>query len=171
MQVGLPTNFKAARFGAEESTALLRRLEADIDQARFDPSPLPLSPAGRGEKTNPLSPAGRGEKTNPLSPAGRGVGVRGDCPLEIPVRFKVHVSLFVPLAKWPMLMAGNYRCIRRDGMIPIREAVHADPARSQAMYDWVCKLCKALGALDADLVPFERYAKADRKSTRLNSSH
>ena len=86
--------------------------------------------------------------------------MRGDYPLEIPVRFKVHVSLFVPLAKWPMLMAGNYRCIRRDGMIPIREAVHADPARSQAIYDWVCKLCKALGAQDADLVPFEKYAKA-----------
>src|SRR4051794_30762827 len=35
LQVGLPTNFKAARFGADEPTALLRRLEADIDAARF----------------------------------------------------------------------------------------------------------------------------------------
>jgi hypothetical protein len=34
-------------------------------------------------------------------------------PLEIPVKLKVHDSLFVPLAKWPMLMTGNYRCIRR----------------------------------------------------------
>jgi len=41
------------------------------------------------------------------------------------VKLKVHDSIFVPLAKWPMLMAGNYRCIRRDDMIPIKEAVHA----------------------------------------------
>src|SRR5712692_4043969 len=74
LQVGLPTNFKAACFGAEEPTALLRNLEADIEAARFDPSPLPLSPGGRGE------------------------GVRGG-PIEIPVKLKVHDSLFVPLAK------------------------------------------------------------------------
>jgi hypothetical protein len=42
------------------------------------PSPLPLSPRGRGEKLVPLSPEGRGEKLVPLSPAsgerGRGEG-------------------------------------------------------------------------------------------------
>src|SRR5262249_42220629 len=42
LQVGLPTNFKAARFGAEEPTALLRRLEADIEAARFDPGGGPV---------------------------------------------------------------------------------------------------------------------------------
>src|SRR5207244_5711937 len=36
LQVGLPTNFKAAPFGPEEPTTLLRELEVDIDQARFD---------------------------------------------------------------------------------------------------------------------------------------
>src|SRR5439155_17650289 len=36
LQVGLATNFKAARFDADQPTALLRRLEADIDAARFD---------------------------------------------------------------------------------------------------------------------------------------
>src|SRR5262245_29986675 len=61
LQVGLPTNFKAARFEAEEPTALLRQLEADIEAARFE--------AG-GEK------------------------------IEIPVKLKVHESVFVPLAKW-----------------------------------------------------------------------
>jgi hypothetical protein len=121
LQVGLPTNFKAARFGAEEPTDLLRHLEADIDQARFDP---------------------------------------GDGPLEIPVKLKLHDSLFVPLAKWPMLMTGNYRCIRRDDMISIQEAVHANPAKSREIYDWVSQLCKTLGADDADLVSFEKYAKA-----------
>src|SRR5439155_9660799 len=121
LQVGLPTNFKAARFGAEEPTALLRHLEADIDQARFDP---------------------------------------GNGPLEIPVKLKVHDSLFVPLAKWPMLIAGNYRCIGRDGIVSIHDAVHADLDKSRQIYDWVRKLCKKLGADDADLVPFEKYAKA-----------
>jgi hypothetical protein len=121
LQVGLPTNFKAARFGAEEPTALLRQLAADIEAARFD---------------------------------------LGDGPIEIPVKLKVHDSLFVPLAKWPMLIAGNYRCIRRDAMISIHEAVHGDLDRSREIYDWVCKLCTRLGAEDADLVPFEKYARA-----------
>ena len=80
--------------------------------------------------------------------------------MEIPVKLKVHDSLFVPLAKWPMLLAGNYRCIRRDDMISINDAVHGDLAQSSAIYDWVWQLCKRLGADDADLVPFEKYEKA-----------
>src|SRR5262245_32437740 len=107
LQVGLPTNFKAARFGAEGPTALLRQLEADVQEARVDP---------------------------------------GGGPVEVPVKLKVHDSLFVPLANWPMLLAGNYRCIRRDGMISIREAVHADLDRSREIYDWVRQLCTRLGA-------------------------
>jgi hypothetical protein len=121
LQVGLPTNFKAARFEAEEPTALLRDLEADIEQARFDP---------------------------------------GDGPIEIPVKLKVHDSVFVPLAKWPMLISGNYRCVRRDDMISIKEAVYSNIDKSREIYDWVCGLCTGLGAEDADLVPFEKYARA-----------
>ena len=30
-----------------------------------------------------------------------------------PVKLRVHDSVFVPLAKWAMLLAGNYRCVRR----------------------------------------------------------
>src|SRR5207248_328926 len=30
--------------------------------------------------------------------------------IELPVKLKVHESVFVPLAKWAMLLAGNYRC-------------------------------------------------------------
>src|SRR5688572_3295721 len=63
LRVTLPTNFKAARFGSDAHSAILRRLEADIGA------------------------------------------------LELPVKLKVHESLFVPLAKWAMLLAGNYRCI------------------------------------------------------------
>ena len=80
--------------------------------------------------------------------------------MELPVKLKVHESVFVPLAKWAMLMAGNYRCVTKDGMIPIRDAVHRDPAASRSVYDWVVKLCVALGAQEGDMVPFEKYAAA-----------
>ena len=33
--------------------------------------------------------------------------------IELPVKLKVHESVFVPLAKWAMLIAGNYRCARK----------------------------------------------------------
>jgi len=121
LQVGLPTNFKAARFEAEEPTAMLREIEADIDAARFQCE-------------------------------------EGD--LEVPVKLKVHDSVFVPLAKWPMLIAGNYRCIRPNDMIPIREAVHGNVDESRRIYEWVVKLCAQLGASHDDLVPFDKYAKA-----------
>ena len=80
--------------------------------------------------------------------------------MELPVKLKVHESVFVPLAKWAMLMAGNYRCVTKDGMIPIKEAVHRDLEASRSVYDWVVKLCVSLGANEKDLVPFEKYAAA-----------
>jgi len=72
----------------------------------------------------------------------------------------VHDSVFVPLAKWAMLMAGNYRCITREGMRPIKEAVHSNLEATRAVYNWVVKLCVSLGADEKDLVPFEKYAAA-----------
>ena len=80
--------------------------------------------------------------------------------MEVPVKLKVHDSVFVPLAKWAMLMAGNYRCVTREGMRPIRDAVHSDLDASRAVYNWVVKLCVSLGADEKDLVPFEKYAAA-----------
>jgi hypothetical protein len=121
LQVRLPTNFKAARFASDTHTAILRRLETDIEASRFD---------------------------------------AGDGKIELPVKLKVHDSVFVPLAKWAMLLAGNYRCIQKDGIRPIKEAVHGDLAVSSAVYNWVVKLCVSLGADEKDLVPFEKYAAA-----------
>jgi hypothetical protein len=80
--------------------------------------------------------------------------------IELPVKLKVHDSVFVPLAKWAMLLAGNYRCVRADAMVSIREAVHGDLAASRAVYEWVVELCVALGAARTDMVPFEKYANA-----------
>ena len=121
LQVRLPTNFKSARFGSDAHTAILRRLEADIDAARFD--------TGSGK-------------------------------IELPVKLKVHDSVFVPLAKWAMLLAGNYRCVQKDGMRSIKDAVHTDLEATKSVYDWVVKLCTTLGADEKDLVPFEKYANA-----------
>jgi len=80
--------------------------------------------------------------------------------MELPVKLKVHDSVFVPLAKWAMLLAGNYRCIQKDGIRPIKEAVHSDLEASRAVYSFVVKLCVLLGANEKDLVPFEKYAAA-----------
>jgi hypothetical protein len=84
----------------------------------------------------------------------------GGKKIELPVKLKVHDSVFVPLAKWPMLIAGNYRCVTKDGARPIKDAVHSDIEASRAVYSWVVKLCVSLGASEKDLVPFEKYANA-----------
>jgi hypothetical protein len=80
--------------------------------------------------------------------------------IELPVKLRVHDSVFVPLAKWAMLLAGNYRCVQRDGVRSIKDAVHADLAASRSVYEWVVKVCQSLGAAERDLVPFEKYANA-----------
>jgi len=80
--------------------------------------------------------------------------------IELPVKLRVHDSIFVPLAKWAMLLAGNYRCVQRDGVRSIKDAVHADIDASRSVYEWVVKLCRSLGAAEGDLVPFERYSNA-----------
>ncbi len=131
LQVGLPTNFKAARFDSDEHTAILRQFEEEIQAIRY-----------------------------PVD--GREV--------ELPVKLRVHDSIFVPLAKWAMLIAGNYRCVQADEMRPIKEAVHSDFEQSKAVYNWVVDLCVSLGAERDDLVPFEKYAKAAESLLRPSSA-
>jgi hypothetical protein len=80
--------------------------------------------------------------------------------IELPVKLKTHDSVFVPLAKWSMLIAGNYRCVQKDAARSIKEAVHSDIEATRAVYNWVVKLCVSLGAAEKDLVPFEKYANA-----------
>ena len=90
--------------------------------------------------------------------------------IELPVKLKVHDSIFVPLAKWAMLLTGNYRCVGKDGMRPIREAVHSDLARSKEIYDWVKALCVEIGASPDDMVPFEKYAQAAQGLAKPSSA-
>jgi len=84
----------------------------------------------------------------------------GSGKIELPVKLKLHDSVFVPLAKWAMLLAGNYRCIQKEGIRPIKDAVHSDLETSRGVYNWVVKLCVSLGADQKDMVPFEKYAAA-----------
>jgi hypothetical protein len=93
-----------------------------------------------------------------------------DGPVELPVKLKVHDSVFVPLAKWAMLITGNYRCVTAEGARAIRDAVHTDPTESRAVYDWVCQLCVSLGADPKDMVPFEKYAAAAQGLSRPSSA-
>ena len=80
--------------------------------------------------------------------------------IELPVKLKVHDSIFVPLAKWAMLLTGNYRCVQVGDARSIKEAVHTDLDQSRAVYTWVNELCQAMGADPGDQVPFEKYANA-----------
>jgi hypothetical protein len=91
-------------------------------------------------------------------------------PIELPVKLRVSDSIFVPLAKWSMLLAGNYRCITPDGMRTAQEAVHSNLEESRSVYNFVFDLCVRLGALPEDLVPFEKYAAAAQSLSRPASA-
>jgi hypothetical protein len=131
LQVGLPTNFKVARFAGDEPTAMLKRLEADIDGIRLE---------------------------------------QDGAEIELPVKLRVHDSVFVPLAKWSMLLTGNYRCVEDESVRPIAEAVHSDIELSKAVYAWVSSVCQEIGASASDLVPFEKYAAAAKGLLKPSSA-
>ena len=121
LRVGLPTNFKAARFDSDDHTNILRQMQSDIEASQYDD---------------------------------------GNGAIDLPVKLKVHDSVFVPLAKWSMLLTGNYRCVQTDDMRAIKEAVHSDIDLSRSVYNWVSALSRELGASEEDQVPFEKYANA-----------
>jgi hypothetical protein len=126
LHVGLPTNFKAAKFADAKADAILRQIERDIDAVRLDGH-------------------------------------------DVPVKLRVYDSIFVPLAKWSMLLTGNYRCITRGEPRSIRDAVYDDLAKSESIYNFVTDLTQRLGADPADGVPFDKYAKAAESLLRPSS--
>ena len=89
---------------------------------------------------------------------------------DVPVKLKVFDSLFVPLAKWSMLLTGNYRCITSHEPQSIRDAVHDDLELSQSIYEHVDAIARRLGADPKDQVPFEKYAKAAESLLKLSSA-
>jgi hypothetical protein len=89
---------------------------------------------------------------------------------DVPVKLKVFDSPFVPLAKWSMLLTGNYRCITLQEPQSIRDAVHKDLKLSQSIYDHVDAIARRLGADPRDQVPFEKYAKAAESLLKPSSA-
>jgi len=89
---------------------------------------------------------------------------------DVPVKLRVFDSLFVPMAKWSMLLTGNYRCVTTQAAISINEAVHGDIEQSREMYAWVDTLARKLGADAADQVPFDKYANAAKNLLKPSSA-
>ena len=89
---------------------------------------------------------------------------------DVPVKLKVFDSLFVPLAKWSMLLTGNYRCITPQEPQAIRDAVHGDLKVSESIYDHVDAVARKLGADPQDQVPFAKYAKAAESLLKPSSA-
>src|SRR5690606_6294914 len=89
---------------------------------------------------------------------------------DVPVKLKVFDSLYVPLAKWSMLLTGNYRCITPHEPRSIRDAVHEDLDRSRPIYPHAAALAQRLGADPADQVPFEKYARAAESLLKPSSA-
>src|SRR5260370_20038141 len=59
----------------------------------------------------------------------------GSGKIELPVKLKVHDSIFVPLAQWAMLVTGNYRCVQKHAARSIKESVHTDIAASRTVHN------------------------------------
>lgn len=79
---------------------------------------------------------------------------------DVPVKLRVHDSLFVPFAKWAMLLTGNYRCVTAGAPVSIREAVHGDLGLSREVYAAVEAIVRRIGGRLDDLVHFDKYAAA-----------
>ena len=88
---------------------------------------------------------------------------------DVPVKLKVFDSLFVPLAKWSMLLTGNYRCITLHDPADPRP-VAGDLKLSQAIYEHVDGIARRLGADPQDQVPFAKYAKAAESLLKPSSA-
>lgn len=88
----------------------------------------------------------------------------------VKVQFKTGGSLYAPLAKWPMLVAGNCRCLKPDGSLrPISAAVHDNLSESERIYEWTLDLVRAVGASEKDLVPFRHYAAVSKRLSAPSS--
>ena len=184
-----PLSFLARIPGLE--TAPLRHCYAEpsvwdpFDPSRFtlaSPDPQAFRPPEEGLNVLQVSlptnfkvaPFGVGPATDVLRHLQRDIdAVRyqlDGADTELPVKLKVHDSIFVPLAKWSMLLAGNYRCVQPDGPRSIAEAVHSNIEQSRQVYEWVGAVCRKIGASSADLVPFEKYAAAAKGLAKPSSA-
>ena len=90
--------------------------------------------------------------------------------IELPVKLRVHDSIFVPLAKWAMLLRRQLP-LHHQGRHAHRAGSRAhDIETSRSVYNFVNDLCVKLGANPNDLVPFEKYAAAAQSLSRPASA-
>lgn len=89
---------------------------------------------------------------------------------RVPVHLLARGSLFTPLAKWPMLLTGNCRCLTETGaLLSISDAVGQDLVASRLLYEGINEALRWLGAPQAVLVPFDAYLAASRQLVRPSS--
>lgn len=89
---------------------------------------------------------------------------------RVPVHLLARASLFTPLAKWPMLVTGNCRCLSDAGvLLSICDAVEQDLVVSRMLYEGVNEGLRWLGAPESVLVPFDAYLIASRQLVRPSS--
>ncbi|MEQ1498703.1 MAG: hypothetical protein ABL914_08560 [Novosphingobium sp.] len=162
--------------GVFSSALAWTRLDPDqLTLACPDAQALRLDPARPGELTVTLpsnfkaAPFARAADQALLETLARDWAGFKHHDLRPPVQLLAQHSIHAPLAKWPMLIAGNCRCLTDQGLRSIGAAVHGDLAASEALYEVVYNLALALGARAADLVPFSAYAKAAHGLTRPSS--
>ena len=86
--------------------------------------------------------------------------------LDVPVKLRVFDSLFVPLAKWSMLLTGNYRCITLHEPQSIRDAVHRDLKLSQSIYDDVDTIARRPGGRPERSGPFREICQSCGKPSQ-----
>jgi hypothetical protein len=89
--------------------------------------------------------------------------------VDVPVKLRVHASPYVALAKWPMLMTGNYRCVTTGTPVSIRDVVHANIKLSREVYGLIGAIAMRIGAQADQLVPFEKYIAAVEQLVKPSS--
>lgn len=162
--------------GVYASAAVWKNFEpAQITIASPDPQALRLDPARPGSLTVTFAsnfkaaPFSRLEDQRLLEELARDWAGYKQAGKRPPVQLLARHSLYAPLAKWPMLIAGNCRSLTANGLRSVGNAVHDDLAVSEQLYQSVQSLARALGARERDLVPFAVYARAATGLTRPSS--
>lgn len=149
--------------------ALMTAASPDAQAVRLDPNAPNTLTVTLGSNFK-IAPFGKPEHQAMIAQIADDVSTYRPDGMPYTVRLMAHEMPHVPLAKWPMLIAGNCRCITPDGaLIPIGEAVHHDLAESEAIYEQVLALVKMLCGSNEGFVPFRNYARAAKGLTRPSS--
>ena len=152
--------FDPSRFTAASPDAQAVRLSPD------QPNRLTVTLASNFK----VAPFERPEDQRLLEIAAASLQRHAPGDVHVPAQIVAHGSLAIPFAKWPMLIAGNCRCLTADGtMISISDAVRGDLDESRKVYELVARVIRDVGATSEDVVPFASYAAAAKQLTQASS--